>query len=94
MTLVRRPQKPIFQTTNFLCKEAGNHDFSFKKNNIFIRHEHTTTAYPELVSLSYDQEDDRATKSYYLPNIASNITVGFNMPMDTDWAGNSPFEML
>ena len=59
-----------------------------------VVHEHTTTAHPELVSVSYDQEDDRATKSYYLPNGTSNITVGFNMPMDTDWSGNSPFELF
>ena len=59
-----------------------------------VVHSHTTTAYPNLASVSYDQEDTYATQSYYLPDNSSNITVHFNIPIDTDWAGNSVFELI
>ena len=59
-----------------------------------VIHSNTTTAYPNLATTSYDQEDGVATQSYYLPDNSSNITVNFNMPIDTDWVGTSIFELM
>jgi hypothetical protein len=59
-----------------------------------VVHSHTTTAYPNLASVNYDQEDTYATQSYYLPDNSSNITVNFNIPIDTDWVGTSAFELI
>ena len=58
-----------------------------------VIHHHTTSTMIETTS-NYDQEDNVATKGYYLPNVGSNITVTFNMDMDRDWIGNSPFELF
>ena len=72
-----------------LASSIGRNVLRWTSNVI---HHHTTPTMIETTS-NYDQEDNVATKGYYLPNVGSNITVTFNMDMDR-MIGNSPFELF